>query len=67
MQNNINSAPETQPGSEISGFKAFRKDLLSFFDVSRDLESQQVAEQEIRSGVEFKGSQLLILVFAGIS
>ncbi len=64
MQNNINSAPETQPGSEISGFKAFRKDLLSFFDVSRDLESQQVAEQEIRSGVEFKGSQLLILVFA---
>jgi uncharacterized hydrophobic protein (TIGR00271 family) len=42
----------------------FSKEILSFFNLSHDLEPQSVAESEIRSGVSFKGSQLLILIFA---
>ena len=45
-------------------FKIFWKDLLSYFNVAGDLESQQDVEQSIRSGVDFKGSQLLVLIFA---
>ena len=44
--------------------KNFGKDLLSYFNVAGDLESQQDVEQSIRSGVDFKGSQLLVLIFA---
>ena len=44
--------------------KVFFKDLLSYFNVAGDLESQQDVEQSIRAGVDFKGSQLLILIFA---
>lgn len=44
--------------------KAFWKELLSYFNVADDLESQQDVEQSIRSGVDFKGSQLLVLIFA---
>ena len=39
-------------------------ELKSFFNVSADLEPQDVTEASIRSGVSFKGAQLLILVFA---
>ncbi|MCH5222648.1 MAG: TIGR00341 family protein [Muribaculaceae bacterium] len=44
--------------------KSFWKELLSYFNVAEDLESQQDVEQSIRSGVDFKGSQLLVLIFA---
>lgn len=44
--------------------KVFWKDLLSYFNVAGDLESQADVEQSIRSGVDFKGSQLLVLIFA---
>lgn len=40
------------------------KDIRSFADVKGDLESQMDIEQSIRSGVSFKGSQLLTLIFA---
>lgn len=50
---------------EISSkLKDFWKELLSYFNVAGDLESQQDVEQSIRSGVDFKGSQLLVLIFA---
>lgn len=38
--------------------------MASFFNVAEDLEPQIDAEQNIRSGVSFKGSQLLVLIFA---
>ena len=44
--------------------KDFWKELLSYFNVAGDLESQNDVEQSIRSGVSFKGSQLLVLIFA---
>lgn len=51
--------------SEISNrLKSFWKELLSYFNVAGDLESQQDVELSIRSGVDFKGSQLLVLIFA---
>ncbi|MDE6796050.1 MAG: TIGR00341 family protein [Muribaculaceae bacterium] len=45
-------------------FQSFWKELLSYFNVAEDLEPQLKAEQTIRSGVSFKGSQLLVLIFA---
>lgn len=42
----------------------FFRELLSYFNVKDDLESQQDVELSIRSGVSFKGSQLLTLIFA---
>ncbi len=39
-------------------------DIKSYFNVAEDLEPQLDAEQSIRSGVSFKGSQLLVLIFA---
>lgn len=39
-------------------------DLKSYFVLTGDLEPQDVVEQSIRAGVSFKGSQLLILIFA---
>ena len=48
----------------ISRLKDFWKDLISYFNVAGDLETQQDVEQSIRSGVDFKGSQLLVLIFA---
>lgn len=44
--------------------QAYWKDLLSYFNVKDDLESQNDIELSIRSGVSFKGSQLLTLIFA---
>ncbi|MDE5790068.1 MAG: TIGR00341 family protein [Muribaculaceae bacterium] len=46
------------------GLKNFLIDLRSYFNVSDDLESQADVEASIRSGVSFKGSQLLTLIFA---
>lgn len=48
----------------LSTVKNFWSDLKSYFNVADDLESQQDVEQSIRSGVDFKGSQLLVLIFA---
>jgi len=39
-------------------------DVKSYFNVANDLELQLDAEQSIRSGVSFKGSQLMVLIFA---
>lgn len=44
--------------------KRFWKELISYFNVSDDLEPQNDAEMSIRAGVSFKGSQLLVLIFA---
>ena len=44
--------------------KNFWKELQSYFNVASDLESQQDVEESIRAGVSFKGSQLLVLIFA---
>lgn len=48
----------------INNFKLFKTDLLSYFNVADDLEPQAATEDSIRSGVSFKGSQLLVLIFA---
>lgn len=40
------------------------KNILTYFDVKGDLEPQNDIEMSIRSGVSFKGSQLLTLIFA---
>lgn len=40
------------------------RDIKGYFDVRNDLESQNEIELSIRSGVSFKGSQLLTLIFA---
>ena len=48
----------------VQRLKTFWKELLSYFNVAEDLESQQDVEMSIRSGVDFKGSQLLVLIFA---
>ncbi len=40
------------------------KDLISYFNVKEDLEPQNDIELSIRSGVSFKGAQLLTLIFA---
>lgn len=39
-------------------------DTKSYFNVASDLENQADAEESIRAGVSFKGSQLLVLIFA---
>lgn len=44
--------------------RASWKGLLSYFNVASDLEPQYDAEATIRAGVSFKGSQLLVLIFA---
>lgn len=40
------------------------QELKSYFNIANDLEPQLDTEQSIRSGVSFKGSQLLVLIFA---
>ena len=47
-----------------STLKSFWNELLSYFNVAEDLEPQNEVEQSIRSSVSFKGSQLLVLIFA---
>lgn len=41
-----------------------RQGIFSYFNVKHDLESQADIEMSIRSGVSFKGSQLITLIFA---
>lgn len=43
---------------------SFRVETLSYLNVSNDLETQEDAEASIRAGVSFKGSQLIVLIFA---
>ena len=40
------------------------KKIVANFDLRADLLAQENAEEEIRSGVSFRGSQLLVLIFA---
>ena len=44
--------------------KKFFVELKSYFNLSDELETQADVEQSIRSGVSFKGSQLIVLIFA---
>ena len=44
--------------------RSFITEMSSYFNVKNDLESQNDIELSIRSGVPFKGSQLLTLIFA---
>lgn len=50
--------------STLAVIKAKLHNIGSYFNIKSDLLPQQEAEQEIRSSVSFKGSQLLILIFA---
>ncbi|MCM1153312.1 MAG: DUF389 domain-containing protein [Muribaculum sp.] len=45
-------------------WNAFIGDLKSYFNLTDDLEPQSDIELSIRSGVSFKGSQLITLIFA---
>lgn len=45
-------------------WKSFLAELKSYFNVAGELETQSAVEDSIRSGISFKGSQLLILIFA---
>ncbi len=46
------------------GLRRFAEELRTYFNINDDLETQSETEASIRSGVSFKGSQLLILIFA---
>lgn len=72
---NIKATPTAAPASAPApkrDFKAtakqewskFWKDFKSYFNVVGDLEPQTDIEDSIRSGVSFKGSQLITLIFA---
>ncbi len=50
--------------SHESGILRFVVDAKAYLNVASDMEPQAEAEQSIRSGVSFKGSQLLVLIFA---
>lgn len=45
-------------------FSSIWSEIKTYFNVKDDLETQPVVEQSIRSGVTFRGSQLLTLIFA---
>lgn len=58
---------ETTPNTKVpaaGGIKEMFRELKSYFNVADDLEPQINVEESIRSGVSFKGSQLLVLIFA---
>lgn len=48
----------------MNKFRAFLKELASYFSLTSELESQSDVELSIRSGVSFKGSQLIVLILA---
>ena len=50
--------------STLARVKGTLRSIGSYFNLRADLLPQQDAETEIRSAVSFKGSQLLILIFA---
>lgn len=60
----VSSSSETSAMSVKDRFKTLLKNLGRYFNVKNDLESQADIEASIRSSVSFKGSQLLILIFA---
>ena len=51
-------------GSPMTRLSEIWKEVMSYFNVADDMEPQQAIEESIRSGVSFKGSQLLVLIFA---
>lgn len=65
---NTTSSPTPDPnpgdGKFAAKIKSVLTDLKSYFNISQDLEPQADTEASIRAGVSFKGSQLLILIFA---
>lgn len=74
--NNISQATATNDGNiqstdvnaekqrAVNALSSFWKDIKSYFNLSQELEPQIEAEQSIRSSISFKGSQLLVLIFA---
>lgn len=62
------NAPQSAAASEGTKHVQYLRrvwiELKSYFNLSGDLEPQAEAEQSIRAGVTFKGSQLLVLIFA---
>lgn len=58
------TAATTAPQGKRLTFKEKMTRLLSYFNVSADLLPQAEVEQDIRDGVSFRGSQLLVLIFA---
>ncbi|MCM1337136.1 MAG: TIGR00341 family protein [Candidatus Amulumruptor caecigallinarius] len=42
----------------------FITDVKSYFNISNDLEQRDAVLESVRAGVSFKGSQLLVLIFA---
>lgn len=51
-------------GRFVTALLSFGKEMKTYFNVADDLENQTDAENSIRSGISFKGSQLLVLIFA---
>ena len=65
MEDTSNStANEVQTPDNKTKLRKIWEDILSYFNVKYDLEPQGDIETSIRSGVSFKGSQLLTLIFA---
>lgn len=62
MNNNVDAVKSQDEKSQL--FKSIWKEIKSYFNVTEDLVPQLDAEQSIRAGVSFKGSQLLVLIFA---
>ena len=60
-------APSNQPSAKKSLSTLLTgewKELKSYFNLTPELEPQIETETSIRTGVSFKGSQLLVLIFA---
>lgn len=51
-------------GRFVTALLSFGKEMKTYLNVVDDLENQTDAENSIRSGISFKGSQLLVLIFA---
>lgn len=54
----------TMANTFLSRLRSIWSEFKSYLNVTGDLEPQADAELSIRSGVSFKGSQLLVLIFA---
>lgn len=63
-----NAGAPKDPAPAKNRFRAYlervKEDILTYFNVKNDLEPISDIETSIRAGVSFKGSQLLILIFA---
>lgn len=55
---------EQKDSSFAVRFRNFKAGVLEYFNIKNDIESQSDIETSIRSGVSFKGSNLLTLIFA---